>query len=832
MTRIVDRYRRISLRQRFLVAPLLGLLLLGLLTAAFTYESQRQNALLTRIVEGDLAEFERDAAVFIELSAEHMGLYDLLTRAGKMEEDALYLRAKARLNAIYDSTRKLEAALPMAKAGTRDGNPGLGAKAREILAFTQAYRRAATSAVEMTTVNPALAPREIAYANDQFVAMNRVFEKLLDAQLDKVTSDVSARVERNRSGTILIALAGIFFAALLVILSIVLSRLLSHSLEAQIGILAQLGDRTGVDAKVEGVDEVERIGRAIAAFRNTQLELRESEERYRQVVELSPDGILVQSENKVAYVNSACIKMFGAATADELVDKPVLDFIHPDNREDVEERIQSLPKEGGPAPMLERKAFRIDGTAINVEATAAAFVYRGKPAVLVVLRDITQRKKSEEQLAYLAHYDSLTGLPNRNLFRDRLSLAVARAKRSGQMFALMHLDLDRFKEINDSLGHPAGDLVLQAVAELLKKSTRGLDTVARPAGDEFAIIVEGMTHADQVTTVAEKIKHVFDDPIVLEGREILVTASIGIAVFPRDTDDVNTLLQAANLAMSRAKAEGRNAYEFYAPAMDRTVGRLDMSVLLRRALKRQEFVLHYQPKVDIASGQIVGVEALIRWNSRDLGFVPPGRFIPLAEETGLIVPISEWVLKEACAQNKAWQDRGFPPLLMSVNLSPRQFRQKDLVETISGILQEAGLEPRFLELEITEGTIMHQADKAVALLEQLHQLGVQLSVDDFGTGYSSLAYLKRFPVQTLKIDQSFVRDLTTDADGAGIVEAVIAMAKSLKLSVIAEGVETKEQLASLAKLECDEYQGYYFSKPVPAEDFARLLKQTTSIAAA
>ncbi len=432
MARIVDRYRRISLRQRFLVAPLLGLILLGLLTAAFTYESRRQNALLTRIVEGDLAAFERYADVFIDLSAEHMGLYDLLTHAGKMEEDALYLEAKGRLNAIHETTRKLEAALPTAKAGNSSGDASPEAAGSEILAFTQAYRRAATSAVEMTMVNPALAPREIGYANDRFVAMNHVFEKLLDVQLDRVKADVSIRVERNRAGSIFIALAGIFFAALLVVLSIVLSRLLSRSLEAQIGVLAQIGDRTGADARVEGADEVERIGRAIAVFKDTQVELRESEERYRQVVELSPDGILVQSENKVAYVNGACIKLFGAATAAQLVGKPVLDFIHPDNREGVDERIANLARESGPAPMVERKAFRIDGTAINVEATAAAFVYRGKPAVLVVLRDITQRKKSEEQLAYLAQYDSLTGLPNRNLFRDRLSLAVARAKRSGQ----------------------------------------------------------------------------------------------------------------------------------------------------------------------------------------------------------------------------------------------------------------------------------------------------------------------------------------------------------------------------------------------------------------
>jgi diguanylate cyclase (GGDEF)-like protein/PAS domain S-box-containing protein len=823
MTRIADKFKSLSLRQRFLVTPLLGLVLLGVLMAAFIFESQRQNELLTRVAERDLASYDRYSEVFINLSAQHIALYDLLTNARKLDEEALYLQAKARLNTIHQAIGDIERTLPLV-AGSNDAT--VLALRSQLLALTQAYRLTVTSAVEMTTVNIALASAHITLANDRFIAMNRTFARLLDLQRQGLASEITAGVEHSQTRDTVFSLIGVSVALLLIVVSIVLSRLLSRSLEAQIRVLAELGHQT----KIEGGDEVERISRAIAAFKNTQLELRESEERYRQVVELSPDGILVQSENKVVYVNSACMKMFGAATAAQLVGRPVLDFIHQDNRDDVGERIRSLEKESGPAPMLERKAFRIDGTPISMEATAAAFVYRGKPAVLVVLRDITQRKKTEEQLSYLAQYDSLTGLPNRNLFRDRLSLAAARAKRSGQMFALMHLNLDRFKEINDSLGHLAGDVVLQAVAELLKKSTRGVDTVARLGGDEFTIVMEGVTHIDQVTTVAEKIKHVFDDPIALEGREIVVTASIGIALFPRDGDDINNLLQAADVAMSRVKAEGRNAYEFYAPAMDRTVGRLDMEVLLRRALKRQEFVLHYQPKVDIASGRVVGVEALIRWNSRDLGFVPPGRFIPLAEESGLIVPISEWVLKVACAQNKAWQNQGFPPLLMSVNLSPRQFRQKDLVETIAGILQETGLEPRFLELEITEGTIMHQADKAVALLEQLHRLGVQLSVDDFGTGYSSLAYLKRFPVQTLKIDQSFVRDLTTDADSAGIVEAVIAMAKSLKLSVIAEGVETKEQLASLTKLKCDEYQGYYFSKPVPAEDFARLLKQETAAA--
>ena len=437
-------------------------------------------------------------------------------------------------------------------------------------------------------------------------------------------------------------------------------------------------------------------------------------------------------------------------------------------------------------------------------------------------------RESQEQLNnYLTRHDALTGLPNRNFFRDRLTHAMARAKRTGLMMAMIVLDLDRFREINDTLGHTAGDKVLQAVAKLMRESLREVDTIVRLGGDEFTIILEDIAHTDRVTALAERILHVFSNPLVIDGREIYVTASTGITLYPHGVDGVDALLQAAEAAMHHAKEEGGNTYEFYVPEMNVPAAvNLDMEYLLRRALERQEFVLHYQPKVAVKSGRITGVEALIRWNSKELGPVPPAKFIPLAEKTGLIVPIGEWVLKTACAQNKAWQEQGYPPLLMSVNLSPRQFRQKNLLETINGALRDTGLNPGFLELEITESMIMLRPEQAIAILQQVHQLGVQLSVDDFGTGYSSLAYLKRFPVQKLKIDQSFMRDLTVDRDDAGIVTAVVAMAKSLGLEVVAEGVETAEQLAFLAKLDCEEYQGYYFSRPVPADEFTRLFRTT------
>ena len=396
------------------------------------------------------------------------------------------------------------------------------------------------------------------------------------------------------------------------------------------------------------------------------------------------------------------------------------------------------------------------------------------------------------------------------------------------MLALMFLDLDRFKEINDTLGHAVGDLLLQAIGKLLKTSLREVDSVARLGGDEFTVILEEITHVDQVLRVAEKIKAVLSDAIVIDGREFFVTVSIGISMDPGALD-VDALLQTAGVAMHRAKEEGRNTYEIYTSEMNAgRRGRLDIEIHLRHAMARQEFVLHYQPIVAAEDSRVVGVEALIRWHSPALGWVSPAQFIPVAEETGLIVAIGEWVLTTACIQARAWINQGIKPLTMSVNLSPRQFRQKNLVEMVHSILETSGLDATFLHFEITEGITMHHPDQAIDVLERLHQLGVRLSIDDFGTGYSSLSYLKKFPVQELKIDRSFVQDLTTDDDGASIVAAILAMAKSLKLAVIAEGVETMEQLAFLNRLHCDKYQGYLFSKSMSAEDCGRLLQRSAS----
>ncbi|NOX42693.1 MAG: EAL domain-containing protein [Gammaproteobacteria bacterium] len=439
--------------------------------------------------------------------------------------------------------------------------------------------------------------------------------------------------------------------------------------------------------------------------------------------------------------------------------------------------------------------------------------------IIGVATDITERKQAENRLVQLANFDSLTGLPNRSLFRDRLMHAVAQAHRKNHLVAVLFLDLDRFKLINDSLGHHAGDELLKAVSKRLLANAREEDTVARLGGDEFTVILEGITNTEDATVVARKILEVMSKPFILDGHEVFVTTSVGITIFPMDGLCIDVLLKNADTAMYRAKEQGRNNYQFYTADMNaKAVEHLILESSLRHALERDEFVLHFQPQVDLHSREITGMEALLRWNNPDLGMLYPNQFMLLAEETGLIISIGEWVLGRACIQAVEWQKMGLPPMRIAVNLSALQFRKNDLVETISNILASAGLDPQYLELEITESFLMDNVDSAIAKLQDLSALGVCLALDDFGTGYSSLSYLKRFPLNTLKIDQSFVKDISTDPGDGAIAEAIVALAQSLHLRVMAEGVETEGQLNFLRTRGCDQVQGFLISHPVPAED--------------
>lgn len=451
----------------------------------------------------------------------------------------------------------------------------------------------------------------------------------------------------------------------------------------------------------------------------------------------------------------------------------------------------------------------------------------------------TVRKVSQEKSQLiverdvLANYDPLTGLPNRRLFNDLLEKALARALRNEQMIALLILDLDDFKRINDTLGHTMGDLLLTAVSTRLAGCFRKSDTIARFGGDEFGILLENVTSSEQAARLAQKLHATLAPPLTLGSHEVVATASVGIALYPTDSTDVDSLIKNADIAMNHAKAQGKNAYQFFKSDMNvRALKRLLLENSLHKALEREELLLHYQPQVHLSTGQIFGLEALVRWQHQDLGLVSPTQFIPIAEETGLIVPLGEWALKTACAQAKAWHDEGHPELAVSVNLSARQLRNPaNLLETIKRVLQDTGLDSLCLELELTEGMIIQNAESTITTLNALRALGVKLCIDDFGTGYSSLNYLKRLPFDTLKIDQSFVQDSTTSSDGALIVNAIIALANALKLKVIAEGVETKAQLAFLQEHGCYAIQGYVYSRPAPADEISQLLRKGLNLTA-
>jgi diguanylate cyclase (GGDEF)-like protein len=442
----------------------------------------------------------------------------------------------------------------------------------------------------------------------------------------------------------------------------------------------------------------------------------------------------------------------------------------------------------------------------------------------LVYREITVRRQTEEKLRIVATHDPLTALPNRTLLHERLSHALAKAQRHGRQLAVLLVDLDRFKHVNDTLGHEAGDTLLQVAARRFYDCLRETDTMARQGGDEFVVLMDELSDREPITRVSQRILDAMVQPFVIDGHEIHITASVGISVYP---DDGRTLLRNADIALYRAKEKGRNNYQFYSAQIDNySRERLALESGLRRALERGELTLHYQPKVDLAAGHICGMEALLRWQHPQMGLVAPGRFIPIAEESGLIRPIGAWVLKTACMQNRAWQRQGVRRFPVAVNLSPRQFAEETLLDDIKSALAESGLTASDLELEITESMVMNDPEQAVSILRRLKELGIRVAIDDFGTGYSSLAYLKRFPIDSVKVDRSFVEDIPEDVNSMAIAQAVIAMAHSLRLKVVAEGVESEAQLSFLRGEGCDEIQGHYFSEARAASELSEIMRRT------
>lgn len=556
--------------------------------------------------------------------------------------------------------------------------------------------------------------------------------------------------------------------------------------------------------------------------------LKESEERLFNFIDTANDLIFSTTpEGKFIYANRACHLVLACAS-DELNAKTVNELIHPAGRKSYAAGIEHALKYGR-SETIETSIISHDGSSVPLEGSLTCSYRDGRPAaVWWICRDITDRKLAQQQLYQLAHYDTLTGLPNRMLLYDRLRQARAYAHREGLSMAILFLDLDRFKIINDTLGHPVGDKLLQSVARRLSSCVREVDTAARIGGDEFLIILVNMRDTGDAERVAVKILATLATPHVIEEHELFVTTSIGISVYPSDEEDLDDLIKKADIAMYAAKSVGSNTYQFYDPAMDENAHkRFVLENSLRKAVENKEFLVYYQPKVDIVSGEITAFEALLRWEHPDLGLLSPAEFIPLAEETGLIIPVGEWVLREACAQNAAWQQQGLSQMVVAVNLSGYQLQQRNFIEVVTEILAETGLSANHLEFEITETVIMQNPDFTISVLNKLRDMGVQISIDDFGTGYSSLSHLKRFSVNTLKIDKTFVREVESNSTDAAIATAIIAMGNSLNLRVIAEGVETKGQFDFLRDKLCDEMQGFYFSRPMPPEKVLEFMQGKT-----
>ena len=583
---------------------------------------------------------------------------------------------------------------------------------------------------------------------------------------------------------------------------------------------------------------------------------KESEARYRGLLEAAPDAMVVVSQDgEIVLLNVQAEKQFGYCR-DELVGQKVTNIIP----EGFAERLiadalrsaeDALAQQIGTG--IELYGRRKDGSEFPIEIMLSPLEGAEGLLVTAAIRNITTRKKAEalllqkveelnrsneelvesarlarmmtQQMTHLAEHDALTGLPNRLLLNDRVGQAIALAQRHMYRVAVLFLDLDGFKHINDSLGHAIGDKLLQSIATHLTDCIRAPDTVSRYAGDEFVVLLPELRQPEDAAIAARRLLQAAAEGHFIGGHDLHVTTSIGVSIYPDDGLDAETLIKNADTAMYQAKENGHQSYQFFRPAMNvRAVERQSIEEHLRRALERQEFTLYYQPKINLSTAAITGVEALIRWTHPTRGSVPPVQFIPVAEDSGLILPIGAWVLREACAQARAWVDAGLPFISLAVNVSVMQFRNENFLEDTFEILDQAGLGPRYLELELTESALMKRADLTVPILSTLRESGVQVAVDDFGTGYSSLSYLRKFPLDALKIDQSFVRQITTIPDETTIVRAIISMGRSLNLRVIAEGVETSDQLDFLKIHQCDEAQGYYFSPPVLPQQLAKVLR--------
>jgi diguanylate cyclase (GGDEF)-like protein/PAS domain S-box-containing protein len=657
------------------------------------------------------------------------------------------------------------------------------------------------------------------------------FESLSQLQL------TVSRQEYEKEQDRYVLLSGIFsFIALLGLgIAMFIGNLLFRAISNPLGKAVTIAQKVAAGdyqqrIQIDSTNEIGQLMQALKEIHDNLIKVigqsRDNEAYIRAVLDNADEGIIAINEcGEVEIVNHAAEQIFGY-TATEIIGQNVntltLGALHGQHDDSFKQHM-GLDHITIPRVSREVIGMRKDGTHFPLAYKASEICINSKLIIIAVIMDLTEQRESEEHIQTLAYYDVLTGLPNRTLLHDRLGQLIAEARRDQHKFALLYIDLDRFMYINDSMGHTIGDKLLQIVAVRLQECVREVDTVSHISGDEFVILLRD-TDAQGAAHVADDILTTLATPCTIGTMQIATHASIGISLYPKDADkedEINTLIKHADVAMHRVKAESRSNFLFYELGMNSHVNRLfSMENDIRLALERNEFTLHYQPQVNLTNGMVCGAEALLRWKHPEKGFISPAEFIPVAEETGQIVPIGEWVLRTACAQLAKWRRQGMLAFPISVNLSITQLHQPHLTQLFINVLEETKLSPQDLELEITEGVMADKAQPTMAFLHYMHKLGVKLAIDDFGTGYSSLSYLKKMPIDRLKVDQSFVRDITTDENDAAIVRSIINLGHQLKLQVIAEGVETMEQLDFLRARGCDEIQGYFYSRPLPAEEFA------------
>ncbi len=633
------------------------------------------------------------------------------------------------------------------------------------------------------------------------------------------------------AGMILITLSSMFIFTLLILWN---ARMLLR-LEAQRN-EAEETVREAIDVLESNLHALSasnaRLVSEVGERRAVEESLFQEHERAQVTLNAIGDGVVTTDiEGRITYMNPAAEAMSGWLNT-QAAGKPlnkVFKVIDPMSRQPVHYSLEAVLRRNTPAHLPPQGILLSqNGSELAVNNSCAPVHDRTGRMIgaVLVFHDVSEVHAMSVKMSHVTQHDALTDLPNRFLFNDRLSQAIGLAMRHQLRIAVLFLDLDRFKHVNDTLGHVLGDELLKEIAARLRACMRETDTLSRHGGDEFVILLQEVTDTVSAARAAGQLLEAITAPYHINGHELHVTASIGISICPEDGSDSDTIIKHAEAAMYQAKAQGRNNYQFFMQRInERAIRRFALEGSLRRAVARHESLLHYQPKLEITSGRVVGAEALIRWHDAHSGPVSPSQFIPIAEESGLIIPIGEWVLREACRQGRAWQAAGYEPIPIAVNVSAVQFREKNFLHTVEQVLEESGLEPRYLELELTESVTMQDLELTIPLLEALKRMGLGLSIDDFGTGYSSLSYLKRFPIDKLKIDRSFVQDVVTSPDDAAIICAIISMAKSLKQRVIAEGVETAEQYEFLRKQGCDEIQGYYFSGPLPEKEFEHKILQ-------